>query len=141
MIAHMNDCLFCKIVAGEIPARKVYEDEHFLAFLDIFPAGRGHTLVIPKSHHQDIESIPEDLYGDLALRVKRVSDIVTEKLSPDGVTVLQMNKSAGWQSVFHIHFHVIPRWKADALHKPWDLSPGKESELDELQQIIGLHQG
>ena len=137
----MSECLFCKIVAGEIPARKIYEDNDFLAFLDIFPASKGHTLVIPKSHHQDIEQIPEEIYGGLALRVKRVSNILSQRLSPDGFTVFQMNKSAGWQSVFHIHFHLIPRWDGDRLHKPWDLAPGVESELDELHEIIGLHQG
>jgi histidine triad (HIT) family protein len=137
----MSDCLFCKIIAGDISARKIYEDEEFLSFLDIFPANRGHALVIPKSHHQDIQAISEELYGKLALRVKRVSDILTEKLSPDGVTVFQMNKSAGWQSVFHIHFHVIPRWDGDDLHKPWSIAPGVESELEELQQLIGLHRG
>jgi histidine triad (HIT) family protein len=137
----MNDCLFCKIIAGDIPARKIYEDDEFLSFLDIFPANRGHSLVIPKAHHQDIQSIPEELYAGLALRAKRVADILTQKLSPEGVTIFQMNKSAGWQSVFHIHFHVIPRWGADSLHKPWSIAPGVESELESVQQIIGFHRG
>lgn len=137
----MNDCLFCKIVAGSIPSRKIYEDDQFFAFLDIFPASRGHTLVIPKSHHQDIEAIPESLYGDLGIRVKRVADILSERLSTDGVTIFQMNKSAGWQSVFHIHFHVVPRWAGDTLNKPWELAPAVDSELADLQQIIGIHKG
>ena len=137
----MNDCLFCTIISGDIPARKIYEDDEFLSFLDIFPANYGQSLVIPKAHHQDIESIPEELYAGLALRAKRVADILSEKLSPEGVTIFQMNKSAGWQSVFHIHFHVIPRWEADSLHKPWSIAPGVESELESVQQIIGFHRG
>ncbi|CAB4337756.1 unannotated protein [freshwater metagenome] len=137
----MNDCLFCKVITGDIPARKIYEDDEFLSFLDIFPANRGHSLVIPKTHHRDIQSIPEELYAGLALRAKRVADILTQKLSPEGVTIFQMNKSAGWQSVFHIHFHVIPRWEADSLHKPWSIVPGVESELESVQQIIGFHRG
>ena len=139
MSATVSDCIFCKIVNGAIPARKIYEDEDFLSFLDIFPASRGHALVIPKAHHQDIQEISEDLYGQLALRAKRVSDILLQKLTPEGVTVFQMNKHAGWQSVFHIHFHVIPRWAGDGLRNPWIITPGEDSELNELHQLIGVH--
>lgn len=132
----MSDCIFCKIVSGEIPSYKVYEDELHLAFLDIFPASLGHTLVIPKEHHVDIHSIPSAEYGALASRAKEVADLLMEKLDSEGTTIMQMNRSAGWQTVFHAHMHVIPRWKSDALHKPWDIAPASGDHLLALQKKI-----
>jgi histidine triad (HIT) family protein len=132
----MSDCIFCKIVAGEIPSRKVFEDERFLAFLDIFPAGRGHTLVIPKEHHADIHTMPGDLYGALATAAKHVADLLKSKLGSEGTTIFQMNREAGWQTVFHSHIHVIPRWSGDGLHKPWDIAPGDANELDALVKLL-----
>jgi histidine triad (HIT) family protein len=132
----MNDCLFCKIVAGEIPSRRIFEDDDFIAFLDIFPASKGHTLVIPKEHHADIHSIPADAYGQLAARAKTVADLLMDKLKSQGTTIFQMNREAGWQTVFHLHMHVIPRWEGDGLHKPWDIAPAVDSELEELQNLL-----
>jgi histidine triad (HIT) family protein len=136
MSAAKNDCIFCKIVAGEIPSKKIYEDEQFFAFLDIFPAGRGHSLVIPKEHHADIHSIPADLYGQLAASAKKVADLLQGKLDSEGTTIFQMNRKAGWQTVFHIHMHVIPRWSGDALHKPWDIAPADEADLASLHKLL-----
>lgn len=132
----MSDCIFCKIVSGDIPSNKVFEDDDFIAFLDIFPAGRGHTLVIPKAHHVDIHSIPAELYGELAVTAKAIADLLHAKLGSEGTTIMQMNREAGWQSVFHAHMHVIPRWNGDSLHKPWDIAPGNTDELAELQRLL-----
>ncbi|CAB4886549.1 unannotated protein [freshwater metagenome] len=132
----MNSCIFCKILAGDIPSKKIYEDEKFYAFLDIFPAGKGHTLVIPKEHSADIHEISSDQYGALAATAKDVADLLQRKLSSEGTTIFQMNRESGWQTVFHIHMHVIPRWSDDALHKPWDIAPAVDSDLVELQRII-----
>lgn len=132
----MNDCIFCKIVADEIPSYKIYEDDTHLAFLDIFPASLGHTLVIPKQHHDDIHSIPAEEYGALATRAKDVADLLMEKLESEGTTIMQMNRSAGWQTVFHAHMHVIPRWQSDALHKPWEIAPASGDHLLALQKKI-----
>jgi histidine triad (HIT) family protein len=132
----MNDCIFCSIVDGDIPSHKLYEDDLFLAFLDIFPASKGHTLVIPKDHHADIHAIPADLYGSMAAVAKKVADLLMEKLSSEGTTIFQMNREAGWQTVFHAHMHVIPRWSEDALHKPWDIAPADPSELAELKKLL-----
>lgn len=132
----MSDCIFCKIVAGEIPAKKIYEDSDFLSFLDIFPSSRGHSLVIPKEHHEDIHATPRELYGELAARVKVVADLLMEKLGSEGTTIFQMNREAGWQSVFHIHMHVIPRWSDDNLVKPWEIRPADAAELDRLHRLI-----
>ena len=132
----MSECIFCKIVSGEIPSKKIYEDSDFYAFLDIFPAGRGHSLVIPKEHHADIHAIPAEVYGALASRAKVVADLLQKKLNSEGTTIFQMNRESGWQTVFHIHMHVIPRWSGDALHKPWDIEPADESELQALHALL-----
>ncbi len=132
----MSECLFCKIVAGEIPSHKIYEDGEHLAFLDIFPASLGHTLVIPKEHHVDIHSIPAEKYGALASRAKEVADLLMAKLGSEGTTIMQMNRSAGWQTVFHAHMHVIPRWESDSLHKPWDIAPASGEHLLALHKKI-----
>jgi histidine triad (HIT) family protein len=132
----MSECLFCKIVEGQIPSRRIFEDDEFIAFLDIFPANRGHSLVIPKAHHADIHDIPADLYGNLASRAKVVADLLMEKLGSRGTTIFQMNREAGWQTVFHLHMHVIPRWEDDKLHKPWEIAPAADSDLEELQRLL-----
>lgn len=118
-MAHEN-CIFCRIVAGEIPSYKVFEDESFFAFLDQSQAKDGHTLVIPKAHHENIFETPDELLGQLAVKVKEVASIVKTKVEADGITLLQCNGAAGLQSVFHIHFHVIPGWDNDRLNEPWE---------------------
>jgi len=123
-------------VAGEIPAKKIFEDDDYIAFLDIFPANRGHTLVIPKAHFEDIHSTPVEIYGGIAARAKQIADFLSEKLGTDGISIFQMNREAGWQSVFHVHMHVVPRWSGDALHKPWDISPADEADLASLHSLL-----
>lgn len=132
----MSDCIFCKIVSGDIPSKKIYEDSYHIAFLDIFPAARGHSLVIPKSHHVDIHSIPAADYGALATVAKQVADLLHQRLDSEGTTIMQMNREAGWQTVFHAHMHVIPRWSGDSLHKPWDIAPANEEELAKIQSLL-----
>ena len=114
----------------------IYEDDNHLAFLDIFPASKGHSLVIPKSHHQDIHSMDRETYGAIARVAKDVADLLHERLGSEGTTIMQMNREAGWQTVFHAHMHVIPRWMGDALHKPWDIAPADDAELSALQQLL-----
>ena len=132
----MSECIFCGIVGGEIPSRKVLETDSCLAFLDIFPANRGHTLVIPKRHVLDIHEADAGTYADVAATAKKVADILQSKLNSEGTTIFQMSREAGWQTVFHLHMHVIPRWSSDGLHKPWDIAPGNEAELDQVLQQI-----
>lgn len=136
MSAHETDCIFCKIVAGDIPSKKIYEDDQHIAFLDIFPASRGHSLVIPKQHYVDIHSTPAEVYGAIAATAKKVADVLQIKLNSEGTTIFQMNKEAGWQTVFHAHMHVIPRWSNDGLHKPWDIAPVDSAELDALHALL-----
>lgn len=132
----MSDCIFCKIVDGAIPSHKVLENDTCYAFLDIFPANRGHTLVIPKKHFRDIHESDAKTYADVASTAKDVADLLIKQLGSDGTSIFQMNREAGWQTVFHLHMHVIPRWEGDGLHKPWDIAAADESELrDVLRQI------
>jgi histidine triad (HIT) family protein len=133
----MSDCIFCKIVEGSIPSYKVAENEHCYAFLDIFPATPGHTLVIPKIHVKDIHEADASTYSHVAVMAKEVADLLDEKLDSDGTTIFQMSREASWQTVFHLHMHVIPRWKDDGLHKPWDIAPASEESLNHVVEQIG----
>jgi len=126
----MSECIFCGIVEGKIPSRKVLENELCIAFLDIFPANRGHTLVIPKSHSLDVHDTDSSTYAAVAATAKEVADLLQAKLHSDGTTIFQMSREAGWQTVFHLHMHVIPRWDGDNLHKPWDIAAATDEELD-----------
>jgi len=132
----MSECLFCKIVEGAIPSRKVFESQDCYAFLDIFPAARGHTLVIPKKHHTDIHDVDAQTYSLVAAAAKEVADLLRVKLGSEGTTIFQMNREAGWQTVFHLHMHVIPRWNDDGLHKPWDIAAASDNELEEVLALL-----
>ncbi|MBT3193618.1 MAG: HIT family protein [Verrucomicrobia bacterium] len=114
-----DDCIFCKLVAGEIPSTKVYEDEHTLAFMDISPLIEGHTLVIPKAHHDPITETPVDVLGRCMAVVKRVAQAQMSLLGADGVNLHQANGAAAGQVVPHLHFHVIPRFEDDGHHWNW----------------------
>lgn len=123
------DCIFCAIVAGEIPATRIDEDEHTLAFMDIAPAARGHALVIPKRHAADLLEIdPEDL-ARTAQTAQRVAGRMKERLPADGVNLLNACGAAAWQTVFHFHIHVIPRNQGDPLRLPWTPTPGDPDEI------------
>ena len=108
-----NDCIFCAIAAGEIPCFKVYEDEQVLAYLDINPFSRGHTLVIPKAHSKGMLDADDKVLADLIVKVKRIAAHIALMLGCDGFNVLQNNGEAAGQTVHHIHFHIVPRWTGD----------------------------
>ena len=123
------DCLFCKIVAGEIPATIVAQDERTIAFMDINPATRGHALVIPRAHARDVHEIdPEDLKAVVA-SAQQIAARARSKLAADGVNLMNSNGSAAWQTVFHFHLHVIPRYRDDPLRLPWVPGPGDADEI------------
>lgn len=132
----MSDCIFCAIVNGKIPSHKVFEDDDYIAFLDIYPAALGHTLVIPKRHFLDIHEMSGNDYGALASCAKKIADLIHTTLNTDGITIMQMNRSAGWQSVFHAHFHVIPRFVGDKLNQPWEPVPASQVVLAEIHSRI-----
>jgi histidine triad (HIT) family protein len=128
----MDECLFCKIVAGELPSTRVYEDDRAIAIMDIFPATRGHVLVMPRDHARDITDIGDGDLAHCAVVAKRLAGLAIERLGADGVTVMQSNGPAAWQTVFHFHVHVIPRYDGDPLTLPW--TPGAEpaENLDDV---------
>jgi len=124
-----EDCIFCKIVAGELPAMIVDEDERTVSFMDIQPANRGHVLVIPRVHAQDVHTIdPADLQA-VVVAAQRLAAKVRDKLGAVGVNLLNSSGSAAWQSVFHFHLHVIPRYEGDPLRLPWVPADGDMDEI------------
>ncbi len=134
-----QDCIFCKIIAGQIPATRVYEDADTLAFLDISPVIKGHALVIPKTHHDAIASTPETVLQKTILVVQRIARAQMAALAADGVNVSQANGRAAGQVVPHIHFHVIPRFATDGHH--WNWSSKKYAGADEMEQFAARIRG
>jgi histidine triad (HIT) family protein len=126
------DCIFCKIVAGELPCFKLHEDEDTLAFMDINPLNDGHALVIAKGHHVNLFETPDEALAAVASVVKRVAQAVQEVLAPDGLNVLQANGPAAGQSVYHYHVHVLPRRSDDDAKINWGLRPGDMARIEEL---------
>ena len=131
------DCLFCKIVAGDVPATRVHEDERTIAFMDINPATRGHLLVVPRAHARDLLEVePEDLSA-CAVAAKGLAARISERLGADGVNLLNSCGSAAWQTVFHFHVHVIPRYAGDPLQLPWHPAPGDRDEIADAAARLG----
>jgi histidine triad (HIT) family protein len=130
------DCVFCKIVAGELPARIVDEDERTVAFMDIAPATRGHALVIPRAHSADLLSVDRENLGAVALAAQRLAARAKERLGADGVNILNSCGRAAWQTVFHFHVHVIPRYEGDPLRLPWVPSAGDQEEIAAAAQEL-----
>ena len=118
-----NGCVFCAIAQGTHPAAIIYEDALTLAFLDITAVTRGHTLVIPKAHATDLWEITPDDWIAVTRTAHRVARRIGEVLRPDGLTLFQANRPAGWQDVFHLHVHVVPRTVGDRLKRPWTAPP------------------
>jgi histidine triad (HIT) family protein len=126
----MSDvCLFCKIVAGDIPSTRVFEDERTIAFMDINPGTRGHLLVIPREHSADLLEIGEQDLAACALTAQRMARLVKERLGADGVNLVNSCGAVAWQTVFHFHIHVIPRYAGDPLRLPWQPTPGDRDEI------------
>ncbi len=130
------DCIFCKIVNGEIPCYKLYEDEHTLAFMDINPANDGHALVIPKEHSRDLYAVSEAAISAVAVTARRVAIAVETTVKPEGMNLVQCNGEAAGQSVMHFHMHVLPRTVYDDLKMNWGLSPGDKEAIEGLAERI-----
>jgi histidine triad (HIT) family protein len=123
------DCLFCKIVAGELPASIVDEDERTVAFMDINPATPGHALVVPRRHARDLLEIEPAELQAVALAAQRLARNAGERLGATGVNLINSCGEAAWQTVFHFHVHVIPRYADDPLKLPWVPSPGDPEQI------------
>ncbi|MEK6252366.1 MAG: HIT domain-containing protein [Actinomycetota bacterium] len=125
----MADCLFCGIVAGEVPGQIVDSDEHTVAFMDINPATRGHALVVPRRHSADLMVVSDEDLTHTMLAARRLARRIRDTLEPDGFNILNSCGSAAWQTVFHFHVHVIPRYADDPLKLPWVPGPGDADEI------------
>ena len=131
-----EDCLFCKIVAGDVPAQIVDSDEHTVAFMDINPATRGHALVVPREHSTDLMEIPDADLGRTVLAARRLARRMEEALEPDGYNILNSCRPAAWQTVFHFHVHVVPRYDDDPLKLPWVPRGGDEGEIAAIAERL-----
>jgi histidine triad (HIT) family protein len=123
------DCIFCKIIAGELPGQIVEEDERTIAFLDINPATRGHLLVIPRAHARNLLEISSEDLGATIATAQRMAQRVNQRLDPAGINLINSCGAAAWQTVFHFHVHVIPRYEDDPLKLPWVPAPGDPDEI------------
>jgi len=121
-------CIFCKIIAGELPSTRIAQDDRTIAFMDISPASLGHALVVPRSHATDLHSIDADDLAAVTATAQRVAGLAVEHLGADGVNLLNCAGADAWQTVFHFHMHVIPRYagqpEKDKLTLPWEPTPG-----------------
>jgi histidine triad (HIT) family protein len=128
----VNDCIFCAIVAGDAPAEIIDSDERTVTMMDINPATRGHALVIPKAHTEDLLSIGEDDLQATAVSAQRIAKRMEGSLKPDGFNLINACRVAAWQTVFHFHIHVIPRYEDDPLKLPWI---PRGADMDEIAKI------
>ncbi|RBW69319.1 HIT family protein [Bacillus taeanensis] len=134
-MAHDSNCIFCKIINGEIPASKVYEDENVLAFLDISQVTKGHTLVIPKDHQKDIYELTSETAAKVYSVVPIIARAIKEQFDPIGINLLNNNEEAAGQSVFHYHVHILPRYgKGDGFGAVWKTHTD-EYTPEQLQEI------
>lgn len=126
------DCIFCKIIAGDIPSFKVYEDDKSFVFMDINPANEGHALAIPKNHAPDVFNIAEADIAAVANAARLVAGALAEELDLEGLNLVQANGPAAKQSVMHFHIHILPRTMDDSLHLNWPLNPGDKEAIGAL---------
>jgi histidine triad (HIT) family protein len=130
----MESCIFCKIIKGEIPCTKVYEDDKVLAFLDISPVNKGHTLVIPKKHYETLMDVPDDLLCETMKIIKKLSKAVMKTVKADGINISINNYKAAGQLVLHLHVHIMPRFSNDGLKLDWPTK--KIADMDKTADSI-----
>lgn len=131
-----NNCIFCKIANGEIPSRTIYEDEDFRVIMDLAPATKGHSLILPKEHYKNIYEIADDTAAKVLPLAKKMATLMTEKLGADGFNIVQNNNEVAGQTVFHFHVHLIPRYNDDnqsLVMKPQEMT---DAQLDEIRDTI-----
>lgn len=131
----MDDCIFCKIVRGEIPSANVLDNGKLIAFLDINPVNKGHVLIVSKEHHETLLDIPENTLKDMIIAAKKIGRSLRKALKADGFNLGMNNFTAAGQEVFHAHFHVIPRFENDGL-KHWPAKKYDEGEMENVREKI-----
>lgn len=132
----MENCIFCRIIGGEIPSSTVYEDDDFKVIMDISPAAKGHTIILTKKHFANLLELEDKVAEKGLVLAKKVAAAMKEQLGCDGINLLQNNGEAAGQSVFHLHFHIIPRYKDDNVKLPWVPVKYEEGEAMELATKI-----
>ena len=137
----MDGCIFCAIVEGKAPSRRVYEDDDAIAFMDINPATDGHALVIPRAHVRDLWDIDEPTASKVMAASVRVAEQMKKALEPDGINILHATGAAAFQTVFHFHLHLIPRYLGDPIKLPWVPRPGDRTTIDSLAEKIASAAG
>ncbi|HET6848104.1 MAG TPA: HIT family protein [Gaiellales bacterium] len=135
----MDDCIFCRIVAGDLPSTRIHEDDRSIVIMDIYPATRGHALVIPRAHARDITDIPDDDLAHCAAVAKQIAGRAVSGLGAQGVTIMQSNGAAAWQTVFHYHVHVIPRYDGDPLVLPWKPEAADPDDVADISNAYFSH--
>ena len=130
----MENCIFCKIAAGEIPSTTLYEDQDFRVILDLGPASKGHALILPKEHYANIYEIPDELAAKAIILAKKMAGIMTRALNCDGFNIVQNNGEPAGQTVFHFHMHLIPRYEDDQVGLTWN--PGSLTEEDKEEVLL-----
>ena len=131
-----DDCIFCKLANGVYPTNSIYEDEMFNVILDAGPATKGHALILPKEHYANIYEIPSETAGKVMILAKKLATEMTEKLSADGFNLVQNNNPCAGQTVFHFHFHLIPRYENDGQNLLWNPTSPSQEELAEIKDIL-----
>ena len=135
----MSDCIFCKIINGEIPSKTLYEDEQFRVLLDLGPATKGHALILPKSHYKNLYELPDETAADVMKLAKKMATQMTEKLGCDGFNLVQNNGESAGQTVFHFHMHVIPRYENGPSIVSW--TPGNATPEELVQTAEQIKSG
>ncbi|MGN0431163.1 MAG: HIT family protein [Lachnospiraceae bacterium] len=130
------DCIFCKIANGEIPSKTLHEDENFRVILDLGPATKGHALILPKEHYDNLYELPENTAAEAMKLAKKMAALMTEKLQADGFNLVQNNGETAGQTVMHFHMHLIPRYKEDGQHISWNPGTVTQEELEEIRKQI-----
>ena len=132
----MENCIFCKIANGEIPAATLYEDEDFRVILDLGPASKGHSLILPKKHAANIYELPDETAGKAMILAKKMAGKLTDALNCDGFNIVQNNGEIAGQTVNHFHLHLIPRYEGDGLNLNWPQQEISAEQLEEIRQSI-----
>lgn len=131
-----DDCIFCKIAAGDIPSKTLFEDEKYRVILDLGPAAKGHALILPKNHYANLFELPEEDAKEVICLAKKMATKMTEKLHCDGFNLVQNNGEAAGQTVFHFHMHLIPRYLTDGQKIGWEPGNPTQEELEETRKTI-----
>ena len=133
-----EDCIFCKLANGVFPTNSIYEDDTFNVILDVGPATKGHALILPKEHYDNLYELPDETAGKAMILARKLGAEMVKRLNADGLNVVQNNGETAGQTVMHYHLHLIPRYKNDGQHILWQPSEPSKEELEETRDILKM---